>query len=99
MSEGYNGYTNYQTWVTALWMDNEPVSNEYLYELANREPVYTSEFTELCEQAEYLEDYVKQMLLDEQPNGLGSDLLQHSIGRIDWREIIKTHTEEKVESI
>jgi len=94
MSDGYNGYANYPTWATALWMDNEPASNEFLYELANREPVYKLEFTELCEQADYLEQYVKEILLDNQPNGLGYDLLHHSIGRIYWREIINTHIED-----
>ena len=88
MSEGYNGYTNYQTWATALWMNNEPASNEYLYELANRKPVYESNIVELSDKAEHLEDYVKQMLLDEQPNGLGSDLLNHAIGMVNWREIV-----------
>jgi len=97
MSDGYNGYTNYPTWATALWMDNEPASNEFLYDLANREPVYKTEFVELSEQANYLEQYVKNMLLDDQSNGLGFDLLHHAIGVIDWREIIRVHTEEKVE--
>lgn len=24
----YNGYTNYETWLVSLWLDNEPYSNE-----------------------------------------------------------------------
>jgi len=100
MSEGYNGYVNYPTWSTALWMDNEPASNEYLYDLANREPVYESEMIELNDKADQLEEYVKEVLLDNQlilDVGLGTDLVGHAIGVIDWREIIKAHVEEKIE--
>jgi len=96
MSSGYNGYTNYQTWATALWMDNEPASNEYLYDLANRELVHETERVELLDKADQLEEYVKEMLLDDQSNGLRYDLLHHAIGVIDWQEIINTHIDEQV---
>ena len=94
MNTGYNGYTNYPTWATALWMDNEPASNEYLYELANREPVHDVARIELLDKVDNLEEYVKEMLLDNQSAGLGYDLLHHAVGVIDWLEIIKAHTEE-----
>ena len=30
MSERYNGWTNYETWLVNLWMDNEQGSQEFL---------------------------------------------------------------------
>jgi hypothetical protein len=100
MSDGYNGYTNYETWVTSLWMDNEPHTNEYLYELANREPVHESEIAELVDKADDLEGYVRDMILSDSHhiwhdkiNGLGTDLLTHAISAINWREIIESHVE------
>jgi len=96
MSDGYSGYTNYPTWATALWMDNEPASNEYLYDLANREPVHDVERVELLGKTAQLAEYVKVMLLDDQPHGLRYDLLRHAIGEVNWREIINTHMEVKV---
>ena len=99
MSDGYNGYANYPTWATALWMDNEPASNEYLYDLANREPVHEAERVELLDKADQLEEYVKEVLLDNQlilDVGLGTDLVGHAIGVIDWREIVNSHIEVKV---
>lgn len=99
VSDGYNGYTNYETWVTSLWMDNEPVTNEFLFLLANREPAHESEIAELVEKADYLEEYVKEMILCDPPtifgqrNGLGIDLLTHAIEGINWREIIESHVE------
>ena len=101
MSDGYNGYTNYETWVTSLWMDNEPHTNEYLYELANREAVHEYEITELVDKAEDLEGYVRDMLFDVDPyngtqnqiHGLRADLLTHAVGEVNWREIIESHME------
>jgi hypothetical protein len=26
-TKGYNGWSNYETWAFALWMDNDPGSN------------------------------------------------------------------------
>ena len=101
MSDGYNGYTNYETWVTSLWMDNEPVTNEFLFLLANREPAYRSSALELVDKAEDLEDYVRDILLGdsstdlklEHRHGLGTDLLTHAMEEVNWREIIESHVE------
>ena len=93
MCTEYNGYSNYATWATALWLDNEPSTNEDLYELANSDK-------EVYEKAELLEDSVKDsdMVRPRLEYGLGSDLLNHALGSIDWREIILAHTEEQVEA-
>ena len=96
VSDGYNGYKNYQTWVTALWMDNEPASNDFLYDLANRKSGYEIERVALVDKADQLEEYVKEMLLDDQSDqsaGLGYDLLYYAIGVVDWIAIIETHEE------
>jgi len=96
MSNGYNGYTNYATWATALWMDNEPESNDFLYYLANREPVHETGRVELLDKADQLEEYVNEMLLDDTvAHGLAHDLLAYAIGVIDWVGIIETHEEVK----
>ena len=29
---GYNGWTNYETWLVNLWMDNEPGGKEFAFE-------------------------------------------------------------------
>jgi len=100
-----NGYTNYETWVTALWMDNEPHTNEFLYELANNNPIprrrfhtsYDDWLDAMWNKAKILEEYVKDMILSDPPNGLGTDLLTHAISGINWQEIIEVHTEEEVE--
>lgn len=37
----YNGWTNYETWVVNLWMDNEEGSRDYWLEVAN--DIYNNE--------------------------------------------------------
>ena len=92
MCKEYNGYSNYATWATALWLDNEPSTNEDLYELANSDK-------ELYEKAETLADSVRdsEMVRPRLEYGLGSDLLNHALDSIDWREIILTHIEEEAD--
>jgi hypothetical protein len=35
-NNNYNGWTNYETWVTALWIDNDQNSYNYRNELAEQ---------------------------------------------------------------
>ena len=72
---------------------NYASTNEDLYELANSDK-------EVYEKAELLEDSVKDsdMVRPRLEYGLGSDLLNHALGSVDWREIILTHTEAQVDS-
>ena len=98
MTNGFNGYQDYPTWVTALWMDNEPASNDFLYYLANRESVHETERVELLDKAGQLEEYVRELILDDQSTGMASDLLKYTLDVIDWVGIIEAHEEIKGES-
>ncbi len=40
---GYNGWTNYETWVVALWMDNDQGSHEYWREVVEEMRVEVGE--------------------------------------------------------
>lgn len=84
----YNGYSNYPTWVTSLWLENEIPSNEYLYKLANSDE-------DVIEKVDELSNYVENYFIDGfcSPHGLGCDLLGYALERINWREIIEVHEE------
>ena len=87
-TEEYGGYSNYPTWATSLWLDNEMPSNEYLYKLANSDK-------DVIEKVDELSNYVEYYFIDDfcSPNGLGCDLLGYALERINWREIIESHKE------
>ena len=57
MADGYNGWTNYETWNVALWIDNE----ECLYDLSRRCGDYNEFSTEIAE------------FLTETPDGVSWD--------------------------
>ena len=78
--DSYNGYSNRETWIVALWLDND----EGLYEAANQ-----------CQSPSELEDMIDELrdeLIGENAN-LITDLVNGALGRVDWREIWETRNE------
>lgn len=100
MCNQYNGWSNYETWVTKLWMDNDNYSDdEFLQEyLDNAEPRYDWE-TKLDRAVSDLEDYLKDWV-DTQVEELNlganllSDLLDGAISSINFREIARNMLED-----
>lgn len=91
---GYNGWSNWETWCVALWLNNDsPSTAEYLQELSNRQhlPVYTL--------ADMLRDQVKTWWYDtieahQLPEAcLWADLMIGTLDRVNWYEIIDNHRE------
>ena len=76
MSDKYNGWTNYETWNAALWLDTD-----YYEEIAKN--VY--------EIAGALAEFIKrdqEELMPEMPqSGMFTDLLNKSFAEINWFEI------------
>jgi hypothetical protein len=80
-STGYNGWSNYETWLVALWLNNEQGSYDALEELkAGAGSDY--------DKAERLEELVRELYVFE-PTGLVADLMNASLGRVDWVEIVR----------
>lgn len=73
MSDKYNGWTNYQTWVTNLWMDQE----------------YYCEMAKDSESIGALADFIKDDIEDGMPEvtGVFADLMQYAFDKINWFEI------------
>jgi len=83
----YNGWTNYETWVTALWINNEQGTQEYALELAREakteeEPRYVL--------SETLKDWVHDSMLPDLGSTLAADLLGASASEINWTEIAES---------
>ena len=100
MCESYNGYSNYQTWVTSLWLDNEPYTNEYVYNLANKEGDNHDRdciYDRTLQLEEFGKDVFFNVYTEQADASLHMDMLQHAIGAVNWREILTAHMEVDLE--
>lgn len=98
MSERYNGWTNYETWLVNLWMDNEQGSQEFFREQAKEiygeaaaTDVWTREETARFHFADWLKDYYDENI-PEMP-GVYGDLLGAALSSVNWDEIARHYIE------
>jgi hypothetical protein len=82
MSEltGYNGWSNYETWLVALWLNHDEASYNALKALKAEDK---SEYRK----AESLEELVRE-LYEFEPVGIVADLVNSAFGRVNWVEIV-----------
>lgn len=82
MSEqtGYNGWSNYETWLVALWLNGDQASYNALEAIkADNASVHSK--------AEQLKELVCE-LYDFEPTGMIADLVSAAFSRVDWVEIV-----------
>ena len=85
MNERYNGWTNHETWLANMWLNNEECSYGVLCEaLALPDPI---------SQAEWLQEQVRsaytEMSSRVDESCMWSDLLTLSMSRVNWLEIVE----------
>ena len=98
----YNGWANYETWLVALWLDNDQGTHEATRDLVQQAFIcadgpnefnkawYTREGAE----AHWLEDALKDWIEDPE-NGLlpdlgasmAADLMGAALSEVNWREL------------
>ena len=83
----YNGWTNYETWLVKLWMDNDEGSQEYFREMAE-ESFKTDGNDATISLADAVKEAHDEMLPDAQ--GFVADLLNAAMSEVDWREIAES---------
>lgn len=76
----YSGWSNYETWLVALWMNNDQASYNALEALrAEDESKYRK--------AESLEELVRE-LYEFESVGIVADLVNSAFARVNWLEIV-----------
>lgn len=79
----YNGWSNYETWVVNLWLNENERSQQVLL-------TAQSVSSEAYEQADWLRERLSLQLDDEiETPCLWQDLLRHAFGQVDWLEIVQ----------
>lgn len=82
----YNGYYNYETWLTALWIDNDEYLQNHVLTLAER-----------AKDAASLESELEGLIEEMNPkleNGLFADLLSAAVSEINFTELAHNYLEE-----
>jgi hypothetical protein len=90
--ERYNGWTNYETWLTALHMDNCEGSQEYFLEACEQfcedsEDENESAYNFSLYIEEMHEEQLSEALQTGYVNSVFYDLLNNSLKNVNWFEI------------
>lgn len=95
--KGYNGWTNYETWNVAQWFDND--SSEYwreraqeFYNDAESDETFTRDERAALDLADAMEEEVNENT--PTVTGMYADLLNASIGSVNWHEIAAHYIED-----
>lgn len=105
----YNGWTNYETWVVNLWMDNEEGSHDYWVEIAeniyNNHAKEQKHFSKMEDAVVILADKLKNDHEETKDEilenvrltaSVWADLLGAALCEVNWSEIAE-HLLENVE--
>lgn len=88
-NETYNGWTNYESWLVGLWLDNDQGTHEAARELAAG---CASDFAAGDAIKAFVEEWAE---ISETPTtGLFADLITAALARVDWRELGSHFREE-----
>ena len=77
---GYNGWTNYETWAVALWLDND----ESTYNLVREWACCAEGAGDL---ATTLRDFIEEANPLAESASVFTDLLGAAIESVDWHEV------------
>ena len=85
----YNGWSNYETWNVALWLDNDFDMWSELSESCN-----DGTYEDVNELADYLENFIDEMNPVLNDASMFSDLLSSSFREVNYREIAEHYWNE-----
>ena len=91
-NDTYNGWTNYETWLVALWMENGAGESDYWHDRA----VETVEDNDgaLPEAAEDLAADIEAAVSEGAPeSGLHADIINNTLRAVDWQEIARHYVD------
>src|SRR5207237_6827289 len=100
--KGYNGWTNYETWNVALWIDNEQGSYNHRRELA-REACVNAEagrsFTRKESATQILAGLLKEWIEEGNPvakqASVYADLVNAALSEVNWHELAENWLEDE----
>jgi hypothetical protein len=87
----YNGWTNYETWLVNLWIQNDEDHYSQLHDMV----VTVDTLFAAKEILEAWLDNEYDMYIERNPHGLFQDLIKGALSEVNWYEIAKNWRDEK----
>ncbi len=102
-TSGYQGWTNYETWNCALWLDNDQGSQEYwqeaaraCYHEAEKDDTFTrkenAKFALASRLKEQHEEAAEEWMSDQA--SFFADILNAGLSSVNWHEIAEHYMSE-----
>ena len=100
----YNGYTNYETWLVALHIDNSEGDQEYWRDRARwcvkHHDAANDHLDARCELAGELRDAMYEKYEEQRPeSAILCDMLSGALGEVNWHEIAQLWVDEVTEEV
>ena len=99
--KNYNGWTNYETWLVKLWLDNDQGSQEYwesearecMQDVASDNDIRSEAANDL---ADRLKDEHKRYVDEIMPGPASflNDLINAALSEVNWDEIARSYVDE-----
>lgn len=87
----YNGWTNYETWLTNLWIQND----QHLYAALHDEVTSAENLYDAKQALQAWLDNEYDLFVEERGHGLFQDLLNAALSNVDWYDIAKNWRNEE----
>lgn len=84
MCKEYNGWSNYPTWVTTLWIDNDEGLSAEVQSMAEE---YYQDDKPAYKFGDWLKEYILDLVPEVNQANLTADLLGFALDLVNWQEI------------
>ena len=107
----YNGYSSYETWLVAIWIDNDQNSIDhwvdiakYHYDIAKDTKYFTKKEEAIISFSDDMKEWYSGSVGDkvgdkDEISGLFSDLLNAALVSVDWHELAGKYMDQYLESV
>ena len=103
----YNGYANYETWLVAVWIDNDQGNIDYWldvarhhYSISEDRKYFTKKEEAIISLSEDMKEWYSYRVPDSDDiGGLWSDMLYAALGSVDWHELAGKYMEQVLENV
>lgn len=100
----YNGWTNYETWCVALWLDNEQSTQEYwkeraadCYERSGVDKLFTREENATFKLCKIMQEETEEHNPMAGIGDMYADMLNASLSMVNWYEIAKHRIDDLIQ--